>query len=529
MDVYLINFLKIPNSTSTPVLTNVTPNECQLKAPCSILTPVLELMGANMANHESITRCNYAYIPQFRRYYFIKNWTFDDNLIIAYLEVDVLATYKTNIKASTQYILRSAYTWDINVVDGRYPVKTTAPTRTLNSVSNPLQPAANDYGCFVVGIINKNISLTGCVSYYAMSYLVFYTFCQSMFNLTTQWGSDTTVVDGIKKAITDPFQYIVSIVWLPYSTGDFAYRSLVTSVSSAIPVGYDNVGITGTAYEFDSSVLNVQFTNLVSFTIPKHPDRLTRGEYLNVAPYSRYYLSFYPFCGEIELDSMALQGKTTLDLMYTVDLRTGKGILSICTDHAGTDWQNWLPIAPFRVIEAQVGVSIPVASIHTVLPASLGQMARNAAVGAVSEFQGFKEFGLSLYSTMASWAGKALGFSEEEMNKVYDEIGAQPIQKGDVTNIASNAAAMQSSSELIGSQGTMSFNSRMPLQFWGMFYSIAEDGNNIYGKPLCQYLPLTNFTGFIQCGNPRINAPSGCLRSEVDTIESYLSSGCFLD
>ena len=226
---------------------------------------------------------------------------------------------------------------------------------------------------------------------------------------------------------------------------------------------------------------------------------------------------------------MALQGNSIIDLVYTVDLRTGKGILSICTEHAGTDWQTWQPVAPFRVIEAQVGVSIPTASIHTVLPASLGQMARNAAVATASEFSGFKEFGLSVYSTIAKGVGQLLGMNEDELSQMYDEIGAEPIQKGDLSNIATNAAAMTSTSELIGSQGTIAFYNRMPLQFWCMFYQTTEDANATYGRPLCRTMQLTNLTGFTQCGNPHFTAPVGAYKSEVTLVENYLATGVILD
>lgn len=528
MDVYFINFLKKQNSVAQPTF-SADPNECRLKAPCSVLHPVIELYSVDITAYETVIRTNYAYIPEFHRYYYISNWNFDDNLLICTLEVDVLATYRAQIKNSTQYILRAEQTFDVNVPDGKYPLKTSAPVRSLGSIQNPIQPAQSDYGCFVVGILNNRQSLTGCITYYVMSYLVFMTFCQSLFTLQTNWGSsDTTVSDGVKKALSDPFQYITSVLWLPYSTYDFHSRGYTQTIQSAIPVGYDTVGITGTAYEFDPSILNVEFTNKVTFTIPKHPQRLARGEYLNVAPYSHYYLSFYPFCGEIELDTMPLQGKTELSLIYTVDLRTGKGILSVCTDYAGNDYTTWMANAPIRVIEAQIGVSIPLASIHTVLPASLGQMAR-AAVAGLTGFGGFKETALSIYSTIAKWTGTALGMNDEELSQMYDEIGAQPIDKGDVSAVATNAAAASSTAELIGSQGTISFNSRMPLQFWGMFYTVADEGNPVYGKPLCQYLPLTNFTGFVQCGSPHIYMPIGAYKSEVAAIEQYLSTGVILD
>lgn len=528
MDVYLFNYAKKRNSVNAPDVSGMTPNDLKLKAGCSVLKPVLELYG-DIMQYGNVIRSNYAYIPDFHRYYYITNWTLDATLAIVSLEVDVLASYASHIKASTQYVLRSGSLYDGNIVDGKYPLKTTAPTKSVGSTANPLQPAANDYGCFVLGIVNKSMSLSGCITYYVMSYLVFMTFCQNLFNLQTQWGSgDTSLSDGAKKVLTDPFQYVVSCLWFPYSTADFNYQGLVTSVTGSIPVGYDNVTITGTAYEFDTSILNIQFTNLVSFNIPKHPQRQSRGEYLNVSPYSRYYLSFYPFCGKLEIDSAQLQGKTQLDLVYTVDLRTGKAILNICTEHSGDSYIDWRPYAPLQVIEAQVGVSMPLASIHTILPSSISQVVRNVALGASQEFSGFKDFLVKSEATAAKLIGGLLNLDEGAMNAVYDEIGAKPLTGSDVSNIATNTAAMSSTVELTGSQGTISLNSRMPIEFWALFYSVADEGNMTFGRPLCQQTALTNLTGFTQCAAPHINAPNGAFSSEIEAIETYLATGVIL-
>ena len=526
MDVYFINFLKKHNSTAQPTISSLTPNSVKLKAPCSVLKPVLELYASDMSNYGTIISCNYAYISEFNRYYYITNWTFNDVTLVCSLEVDPLATYKSAITSSTQYVLRASGIYNSEVPDARYPVLSAMPTKSLTSYANPIQPSSgSDMGVIVTGIVSKGASTTGAVCYYVMTPLTYISFCLQMFNLTYQWGNDTSIADGAKKAISDPFQYVVSSMWLPFNTADFTSRYLVSSVSS-ITVGYDTINISGTAYFID--VLNAEFTNKIAFTIPKHPSAASRGAWLNVAPYSRYYLSFYPFCGEIEVDSMALQGKSTLNLVYTIDLRTGKGILSLCTEVSGTTYTDWRPSSPFRVIEAQVGVNIPTASIHTALPASLGQMARNAAISTVSQFGGFKETFLSIYSTAAKWVGGALGFSEEEMQGVYNEIGAEPIQGGDLSNIATNSAAMNSTAEMTGSQGVISFFNRMPLQFWGMFYAVANEGLTEYGRPLCEERSLSGLSGFVQCGSPHLATPSKALKAEVDIIEQYLASGILI-
>lgn len=49
---------------------------------------------------------NYVYINDLSRYYFVKNITISNNMIIMQLEIDTLYTYRNEILNSTQYISR---------------------------------------------------------------------------------------------------------------------------------------------------------------------------------------------------------------------------------------------------------------------------------------------------------------------------------------------------------------------------------------------------------------------------------------
>ena len=526
MDVYLLQYAKKLNSTMQPNLSILTPNDCKLKAPCSVLAPVIELYSIDITVYENVIKANYAYIAEFERYYYIKNWTFNDNILIASLEVDPLATYKTQIQSSTQYVLRSSAMSNGAIVDAKYPILTSMPQTLVSTLNNPLQPSLTDYGVFVVGILNDQVTFGG-LEYYVFSYLSFVIFRQNLFNLATQWGSDTSVVAGIKKAITDPFQYVASIMWLPYSVADFVTRGFATQ-TTGVSIGYDTISMT--AYYITTDHLNVEFTNLVTPTIPKHPLAATRGSYLNCAPYSRYYLSFYPFCGLIEIDSAKLVGATYLDLVYTVDLRTGKGVLSICTSYSGTSYADWKPVTPIQVIEAQIGVNIPLTNVYTALPTSLGQMVMNAGIAAADKFGGFVEVGKKITANVADVINDAI---PENLQRFIggnnNNIGAEPFNMDDLAKIASSAAAMNSTAEIKGSQGTISLNSRMPLQLWGKFYYVADEDNSKFGRPLCQSVSLSNLTGFVQCAEPRITLPSYAFPAEVAEIENYLASGLYIE
>lgn len=537
MDVYFVNFVKRLNSTGQAPITAQTPKfVCQLKGPTSILKPVIEISGYNLSQIGNFTRYNYAYIPDFRRYYWVHNWHFVNAKIIADLEVDVLGTYKTDIEHSTQYVLRAYSLFDGEITDTKYPVKAELPAINVGYFNyNPLLPAANTNGCVVVGIVNKAGSMTGCVSYYVMGVYAFSELCTALFNLPTQWGTGgQDIADGIKKAITDPFQYFVSAIWLPYIDADFVNRSLVT-LTHTLYVGYDNVTLSNNAYIFNDQA-EIAFTNMLTLPVPVHPQASARGNYMNYSPYSRYYFSFYPFTAFCEVDGAAIGGAANLYAVYTVDLRTGKGICSLCKDKVGSTYADWQPSQIVRSFEAQVGVQIPIAAIHTALPTSLGQYATNAAISAASQPGAFEQMGKKLLASGTKIFSGLIGASEETTNAAYETIGAQPYGMGDVSKIAQGAFAMKSTAEIMGSQGTMSFNYRMPVAFWAENVDAVDDAPALNGRPLCQYRPLVDpaevlppLTGFVCCDNPKITAPSGSFPPEVAEIENYLTAGVFLE
>ena len=117
MNITFYSINKKQNSTKRPNTDGVT-YDCKLKEECSILTPNIKLdLGLSTA-----PSFNYAYISDWGRYYFVKNWTFYNRLWEADLEVDVLGTYKDEIGNSNLYVLRSASRFNGRIIDTAYPL-----------------------------------------------------------------------------------------------------------------------------------------------------------------------------------------------------------------------------------------------------------------------------------------------------------------------------------------------------------------------------------------------------------------------
>jgi hypothetical protein len=163
-------------------------------------------------------------------------------------------------------------------------------------------------------------------------------------------------------------------------------------------------------------------------------------------------------------------------------------------------------------------------------------MAIGAGAAAVTQSGGFMQTLKRVWATGSAAVAKAIGASEEETQAAYDAIGAQPFGGGDVSKIVQGAFAAKTTCELSGSQGTMSFNYRMPVAFWAETVPAVAEANALNGRPLCQYRQLVDpteqiapLTGFVCCDNPKIVAPAGSYQPEVAEIENYLATGVFLE
>lgn len=92
-----------PNNKIVKTLTNLTALSGELREECDLINPVIRVEGMQYRSF------NYAYIPDFNRYYFITGYrSLGHNMLELSLKVDVLMSYRTQILASTSYIERAS-------------------------------------------------------------------------------------------------------------------------------------------------------------------------------------------------------------------------------------------------------------------------------------------------------------------------------------------------------------------------------------------------------------------------------------
>lgn len=267
-------------------------------------------IGLNLGLSGNPSSYNYAYIPTFNRYYFVREWTFQNALWWATLEVDPLASWKAEIGSSTCYVLRSSADFDGTVCDTTYP-GTGVTSMIENQAESPWLTDTVQDGVFVVGVAGQS------TTYYIFTYDVLQLFFQYLFSdlyadeLTDNW---TTVYPQLKAQV-NPLQYITSIMWMPF-------------IATATPVDTIRVGwvdVPTNAWRVDGS--GIRYGQQTWF-LNRHPQAASRGSYLNNAPFSNYML-FYPPWGTITLDPDVMANSESITAVWGIDLRTGQGTLTI--------------------------------------------------------------------------------------------------------------------------------------------------------------------------------------------------------
>jgi hypothetical protein len=360
-NVTLYQFNKKHNSTAVPASDGVVLS-CEMKSETSTIAPVIMLKTNPNAY-------NYAYIPEFNRYYFIDNISYAFGVWNVSLICDVLATYKTDIGAASLLVERSASASDGSIIDA---LRLTKATHT--SIKTQLEEFNTGSGVYVVTILSGTGS--GSIAY-QMSGSDFKTFLNTMIPALESWDPGD-LAQGVINAIANPLQYITGCHWFPTS---FLSAGAVGSIMvGPVVVG----GLAGTSLVDLSGASQTSAT----YAIDKHPQAAAVGQFANLAPFSRYAVDFPPF-GLIELDPTKLIGHSSIDITLLRDAYTGEGRITI------TAGNNIL-----AEVAGQYGVPIPVSQSNVEMGAIVG------AVEGIAEIAAGKTLRGAL--TLLSAAGSAL-------------------------------------------------------------------------------------------------------------------------
>lgn len=105
-----------PNNALSKSLTQIASSDFVFKESSSILNPVLRLSGVNVAD---LKNCNYMYIDDISRYYYVTDiQTVRNNLIEISGREDPLMSFKEQILSNTAIVSRNENAWNLFINDG---------------------------------------------------------------------------------------------------------------------------------------------------------------------------------------------------------------------------------------------------------------------------------------------------------------------------------------------------------------------------------------------------------------------------
>ena len=432
----LYSFSKDENSTAQP--TGGTSISGLLIEPCSILNPVIKLNGVTAYSY------NYAYIQDFARYYFITDWETADGFWYIHCNVDPMASFKTAIGNSTQYVLRAAGAQNQYIVDTLYP-----STGEMTGAVVELEQGMASYlpdGWFVLNITGSSQSTIGS---YACDWHTFKNVINEMvlkYDDNNWW---TNLTQGVRNSIWQPFKHLGNVIWFPDNYID------ISGISPIHRLYLGNVYLDGTNIHDDEYDMSFYYLSQPSGfssdleTLPKHPQAATYGKYMNLKPFTQYIYHDGVF-GNIELDPTKLIDETEVRISKMTDPATG-----VQTLH--------LPDGQYRV--SQVGVMIP--------------MENNS---------------LNIGGFLSSAAGAISGVITENPIAVA----------GSVLQMSNPLQTVVSSTSQMGSTVLTWDYSTITCFFWN---AAGHDDTN-KGKPYCQTKKINTLSGYILTDKAHISGSS---------------------
>lgn len=438
-----------------------------MKQPTSITNPAIII-----ETPEDITNYNYMQIANFGRYYFIDDIvSLNNDLWEIRAHCDALASFKEQIRQNTAYILRSSERKNGDVMDMFYPTTgevTAGISQVVQTTSYTIGSRFTE-GCYVLGVIgevNVSTSMIG-QTLYILTPSQFRQFSNSLMSASSgySWGD---IAEGIRNALYNPTDYIISCYWYPVEIGSPNTQPLI--------IGKWNTGMTCRVLSGDSIAITYQAG------IPKHPQR-TRGAYLNGAPFSQYYLDLG--FGAWRLDSTMLYDSDNINIDIALDVSTG--------------------IANIKVLTADGNQQLVSVRVNYGVPVNLSSSKNNI----INTFTDAVGAGVAFATTGSLSAG--LGLARDAM------IGASDVLSG---GTISNA----------GGNGTLSAH-QVAKRLYARFFHVADDDPAQNGYPLCEVLSLGHSTlagGYIKASFERLEI-EGALESEAGDIERYVSEGFYME
>lgn len=472
------SFSKRKNSTKRPTGAG-TQIGVNLKSGTSLVSPTFLIYSAS--------RPTYNYVVFEGWYYFITDIVNVRNELYEIIcEIDALATGKTNILATTAYVLYDSVA-NTEIPDNRLPMKTTAVVKQ-NSVAFPYTV---DSGCYILSITGAH----GSTGIYKATSGEIAALIDDLTHIEDNIFDFSSITPPVRPSTTNVWD------WLGY-IGDYlkymfecAVRPITQFFGSGnipenireckfIPFnrgtttpGPDPLCLGTFETQQQLNKLNTKTVHEnVSLSIP-WPTGIGTGDYRRRSPYTELYL-YLPYIGMIRLSSENLANESTLSIGYTLGLLDGT---LVCTVKAGSE--------VIGQYSGNVAASTPIGISNINIPK--GAQALIAGIASIPT------------GNIAQAGMAALNFGDA-VTPNYSCIGG-------LEGVAATAADQN-------------------IRCYSVFHDTIVAPNTgiaTIGAPSMRTKSLASLTDYCQCLDAHVEAdlPSAIL----DAIDNYLNSGFFIE
>lgn len=459
--IKLWNFTKRHNSTARPSGTGSTSYNVVFKAPTSINNPVFIIdTGGTFPDF------NYLEWDSKNLYYYIEDIVIQhNNLFELHCKIDVLATAKPYIMASSAFVKYSSSNFDPYLKDDRIvatsELSTEVGVTTLNEISTGFGTATSQW------ILTTFSDLDGLCSYAVNMNNIMYLSQKLTQDGTSIWGS-------IEQLFGDAKGSIVDLKMIPFTQSALQSANVIADNSSPIHLGDYDTGQNG--FMVDQYLF--EFSDVVSFTMP--------DDFRRCSPYTDAKL-FLPLIGTVDI---SLDEFTTgnIGFHYVVNISNGNVSVQI-QNGGGASSANGRQIATYN---GNCALSMPLAFQQI--------NGLNAVAAAASAAAGIASGGAL---TVAGIAGSVAGMTSAFKHSTS------------VTNSFSGNFAGAGGNKV-----------RVMLFKHGVSEEPANMAT-LYGRPCNKVLSLSSLTGYCQTSQFSLMAPLD--DGMVQAVNAAMDSGVYLE
>ena len=482
-------FAKRRNSTKQPTNELSDVKTVTLKDLTSYDAPVFILTGDDF---------NYNYAKWGDRYYFITDVkSVHNGLCEVTCILDPLATYKTEILASTQFVSYSSHKSSDWLKDTRIPILA-SESCSKSSASLGIFDSAPVTGRLILSVLGKN----GVATYNCSIATV-----HLLLHDLEDWGDD-----GIRAVVNDDLSLgysfsttedaIESLGKMMIQTGFYgnAYSQAPSCIRSCVWTALTDSAIGGSSSRIYLGVYDTGYDgNLFSTTAKKVETSVsipwTYSDWRRVACEDVYI--YLPYSGVISIPSENISSVSSL---------------SVTCSYSPTDGNIAYEIkAGNEIIGTYTGNCNAPYAIGLNQAASLGDIAQSVFAGA----EKIMNVGLNTRLSPQSQVAGAIGIGLTGIEAAYDKLDTQ---------FTRNATCIGTIGGCTGAG--LSTDIECFVVHHPSLYNPADHVATL-GYPTMKQMSLSALTGYCQCANAHVECAAQA--NELDAIDYYLNSGFFIE